>query len=214
MNLKFLNSLKATYISCGEDFTAVLTFDGGVFTFGAGMYGQLGHGQIGHEYLPRKIPDLMGSQVTQIACGRCHTIVYLSSNKRLYSFGLGGNGQLGVKSSTNNTSPSYVQIEMDNVKNNLNLSNCEESKFNSHALFAISAGGDQSFLISTHVTDKVQPQDYRSIASQHEILTINVLDQLNNKNPLVSSKKNVSNPTATPKLTVNMHPCIENSPQL
>ena len=64
MNLKFLNSLKASYIACGENFTAVLTLDGGVFTFGAGTYGQLGHGQLSHEHLPRKIPDLMGSQVS------------------------------------------------------------------------------------------------------------------------------------------------------
>jgi E3 ubiquitin-protein ligase HERC4 len=42
MNLKFLNTMKICFISCGEEFTAALTFDGGVFTFGAGMYGQLG----------------------------------------------------------------------------------------------------------------------------------------------------------------------------
>ncbi len=89
-----------------------------MFTFGAGMYGQLGHGQLGHEYLPRKIPDLMGSEVTQITCGRCHTLVYLSSNKRLYSFGLGGNGQLGIGTNTNKTSPTLVYTELSNVKNN------------------------------------------------------------------------------------------------
>ncbi len=113
MNLKFLNTLKACYIACGEDFTAVLTLDGGVFTFGAGMYGQLGHNSTSHEYLPRKVPDLMGSEVTQIACGRCHVLVYLSSN-RLYSFGLGGNGQLGIGSA--NLKGDFMQNPHRHVK--------------------------------------------------------------------------------------------------
>lgn len=151
MNLKALNQLKASYIACGENFTAVLTQDGGVFTFGAGMYGQLGHGQLGHEYLPRKIPDLMGSQVTQIACGRCHTLVYLASNKRLYCFGLGGNGQLGIGSIVNKTSPAFVTVELDNVmKNNSNVDS--NSKFPDKCLYVVSAGGDQSFITCTQVS--------------------------------------------------------------
>jgi E3 ubiquitin-protein ligase HERC4 len=125
MNLKFLNSQKVCYITCGENFTAVLTLDGGVFTFGAGMYGQLGHNGFGHEYLPRKVPDLMGSEVTQIACGRCHTLVYLKSSGscRLYSFGLGGNGQLGIGDSTNinRSSPTVVKIDLTNSKSLTNV---------------------------------------------------------------------------------------------
>jgi E3 ubiquitin-protein ligase HERC4 len=122
MNLKFLNSQKVCYIACGENFTAVLTLDGGVFTFGAGMYGQLGHNSFGHEYLPRKVPDLMGSEVTQIACGRCHTLVYLKSSGccRLYSFGLGGNGQLGVgdQPTINRSSPTIIKIDLTKLNNN------------------------------------------------------------------------------------------------
>jgi len=41
-----------------------------VFTFGAGMYGQLGHNVNQSESLPRKVFELMGSQVTMLACGR------------------------------------------------------------------------------------------------------------------------------------------------
>jgi len=58
------------YISCGLDHTAILTRDGGVFTFGAGTYGQLGHGTAMNEMLPRMVLELMGSTVTQISCGR------------------------------------------------------------------------------------------------------------------------------------------------
>lgn len=44
--------------------------NGGVFTFGAGSHGQLGHNVAQDEVLPKKIQELMGSTVTQISCGR------------------------------------------------------------------------------------------------------------------------------------------------
>ncbi|KAH0517018.1 putative E3 ubiquitin-protein ligase HERC4 [Microtus ochrogaster] len=67
--LKSLRSQKIVYICCGEDHTAALTKEGGVFTFGAGGYGQLGHNSTSHEINPRKVFELMGSIVTQVACG-------------------------------------------------------------------------------------------------------------------------------------------------
>ncbi|XP_022653995.1 probable E3 ubiquitin-protein ligase HERC4 isoform X2 [Varroa destructor] len=84
------------YISAGEEHSAVLTADGGVFTFGSGTYGQLGHGCKADQPTPRKIMDLMGTIVTQIATGRCHTICYAPGPGRIYTFGLGGSGQLGI----------------------------------------------------------------------------------------------------------------------
>ena len=58
------------------DHTAALTRDGGVFTFGAGMYGQLGHGSTANDVQPRMVLELMGSMVTQISCGRYFEICY------------------------------------------------------------------------------------------------------------------------------------------
>lgn len=43
---------------------------GGVFTFGAGSCGQLGHDCLNDEVNPRRVLELMGSEVSQIACGR------------------------------------------------------------------------------------------------------------------------------------------------
>ena len=81
------------------------------------MYGQLGHNTTTNECLPRKVLDLMGSEVTQISCGRCHMLVYVMSSQRLYSFGLGGNGQLGLGSNTlNKTTPTLLKADLANVK--------------------------------------------------------------------------------------------------
>uniref|UniRef100_A0A4W3GDE1 HECT and RLD domain containing E3 ubiquitin protein ligase 4 n=1 Tax=Callorhinchus milii TaxID=7868 RepID=A0A4W3GDE1_CALMI len=74
--LKSLRTQKVVYICCGEDHTATLTKEGGVFTFGAGGYGQLGHNSTNHEINPRKVFELMGNVVTQIACGRFVSYAY------------------------------------------------------------------------------------------------------------------------------------------
>lgn len=44
--------------------------DGGLFTFGDGSWGQLGHGSTANELLPRRVLELMGTEVSQITCGR------------------------------------------------------------------------------------------------------------------------------------------------
>uniref|UniRef100_A0A8C1TXY4 HECT and RLD domain containing E3 ubiquitin protein ligase 4 n=1 Tax=Cyprinus carpio TaxID=7962 RepID=A0A8C1TXY4_CYPCA len=82
---------------------------GGVFTFGAGGYGQLGHNTTNHEVNPRKVFELMGNVVTQIACGRQHTLAFIPSSGKIDSFGLGGNGQLGTRSTYNRMSPAPVK---------------------------------------------------------------------------------------------------------
>lgn len=84
-------------MACGEEHTICLTKDGGVFSFGSGGYGQLGHGTKRNEAMPKKILELMGTEVTQIACGKRHTLAFVASRGRLYAFGLGGSGQLGKK---------------------------------------------------------------------------------------------------------------------
>ncbi|CAN7938426.1 unnamed protein product [Ixodes hexagonus] len=106
--LKALRSQKIKYICCGENHTAALTADGGVFTFGNGTYGQLGHGVKSNEILPRRISELMGSVITQLACGRCHTLVYGPRVGRVYAFGLGGAGQLGQGNLSSTTVPTPV----------------------------------------------------------------------------------------------------------
>lgn len=149
VNLKNFISQRACYISCGEDFTAVLTIDGGVFTFGAGMYGQLGHNSASNECLPRKVLELMGSEVTQIACGRCHSFAYIASSNKLYAFGLNGNGQLGIGSSgTNKLIP--TQVSALNLAKLCDKSTDKSKKFT--YLHSIYAGGDQSFIITVNVS--------------------------------------------------------------
>ena len=93
--VKALRHQKAKAMACGEDHTVVLTSEGGVFTFGHGQFGQLGHNTTNNEINPKKVFELMGRTVTQIAAGRRHTITYDQACGHILSFGLGANGQLG-----------------------------------------------------------------------------------------------------------------------
>ncbi|KAF7219605.1 probable E3 ubiquitin-protein ligase HERC4 [Nothobranchius furzeri] len=138
--LKSLRSQKVIYISCGEDHTAALTKEGGVFTFGAGGYGQLGHNSTNHEINPRKVFELMGSVVTQIACGRQHTLAFTPSSGKMNSFGLGGNGQLGTNSTCNRKSPSAVRGPWGAANGD-----AEPNAARTCFVKRIYAGGDQSF---------------------------------------------------------------------
>uniref|UniRef100_A0A672H1P7 HECT domain-containing protein n=1 Tax=Salarias fasciatus TaxID=181472 RepID=A0A672H1P7_SALFA len=139
--LKSLRSQKVIYISCGEDHTAALTKEGGVFTFGAGGYGQLGHNCTNHEINPRKVFELMGNVVTQIACGRQHTLAFTPSSGKMDSIGLGGNGQLGTRSTCNRKSPALVKGPW--VASN--ASTDEVDPGSQCFVKRIYAGGDQSF---------------------------------------------------------------------
>uniref|UniRef100_A0A8C0IPH8 HECT-type E3 ubiquitin transferase n=1 Tax=Chelonoidis abingdonii TaxID=106734 RepID=A0A8C0IPH8_CHEAB len=108
-HVKLLRTQKVVYICCGEEHTAVLTKSGGMFTFGAGSCGQLGHDSMNDEVNPRRILELMGSEVSQIACGRQHTLALVPSSGLIYAFGCGTKGQLGTGHTCNVKCPSPVK---------------------------------------------------------------------------------------------------------
>ncbi|XP_020665071.1 putative E3 ubiquitin-protein ligase HERC4 isoform X3 [Pogona vitticeps] len=168
--LKSLRSQKIVYICCGEDHTAALTKEGGVFTFGAGGYGQLGHNSTAHEINPRKVFELMGNIVTQIACGRQHTSAFVPSTGRIYSFGLGGNGQLGMGSTSNRKSPFPVKGNWLPYNGQSLLTSDGEEYYCVKRIFS---GGDQSFSHYVNPQDLVPPDDFRYPNAARQIWTVN-----------------------------------------
>ncbi|KAM7169896.1 putative E3 ubiquitin-protein ligase HERC4 isoform 1-T2 [Macrochelys suwanniensis] len=168
--LKSLRSQKIIHICCGEDHTAALTKEGGVFTFGAGGYGQLGHNSTSHEINPRKVFELMGSIVTQIACGRQHTSAFVPSSGRIYSFGLGGNGQLGTGSTSNRKSPFTVKGNWIPYSGQCPPSTDSEEYYCVKRIFS---GGDQSFSHYFNPQNVMPPDDFRCPDSSKQIWTVN-----------------------------------------
>ncbi|XP_051176119.1 probable E3 ubiquitin-protein ligase HERC4 isoform X2 [Leptopilina boulardi] len=174
--LRTLRNSKVRYVSCGEEFSVFLTMDGGVFTCGAGMYGQLGHGSYSNEILPRQVAELMGSVVTQVVCGRKHTLAFVSRGGRAYSWGLGGAGQLGIRVAKSVTTPQVVlgpwlssnDVFSSKVEPSLSpyTKNC--------ALKHIFSGGsgNHCFVTVTQIKDNINPDDCRILPSSSQILTI------------------------------------------
>lgn len=149
--VKSLRSQRVRYVTAGEYHTAALTEDGGVFTFGHGNFGQLGHNSNSDEYNPRKVFELMGKVVTQVACGRFHTLAYVASSGKLFSFGSGVNGQLGNNKVMSVNSPVVVQNSWVKVKPENHL-----------AVHRVAAGGDHCFILVSKINqDHCSPCDFR-----------------------------------------------------
>lgn len=51
----------------------------------------------------------MGNVVTQIACGRFHTLALVPKTGRLFAFGQGANAQLGMGDTTNRLLPCPIK---------------------------------------------------------------------------------------------------------
>ncbi|KAI6070048.1 putative E3 ubiquitin-protein ligase HERC3 isoform X1 [Aix galericulata] len=113
--IEALEHWKTVFISCGADHTAVLSKDGLVCTFGAGGAGQLGHNSTRNELTPRVVAELWGARVSQVACGRQHTLVYVPSLDKVYLFG-SDEGQLGNERTANQLIPLPINSPVDNGK--------------------------------------------------------------------------------------------------
>ncbi|CAG4993690.1 unnamed protein product [Parnassius apollo] len=169
-HLKTLRNVKVCHISCGEDFTAFLTLDGGVFTCGSGEYGQTGHGTTKDELVPKKIMELMGSTVTQVACGRRHVLCRVGD--RILACGYGARGQLGCPHMAFALVPTPVPFTPNDDSP---TDNAGQSKF-SQEMFSgsikVFAGGDHSFLIIN--SDDTVSVDFRVPDSKKQILTLSL----------------------------------------
>lgn len=177
--VKSLRSQRVRYVTAGEYHTAALTEDGGVFTFGWGNFGQLGHNSNSDECNPKKVFELMGQVVTQVACGRFHTLAYVASSGKLFSFGSGENGQLGNNKVTNINSPVAVHNSWVKVKPE-----------NHYVVHRIAAGGDHCYiLVSKKNQDDCSPCDFRvQDRSKHlwtftESSVLELVQQLSLPNP-------------------------------
>ena len=63
------NSLEFVEMAAGLNYTAAITADGKVFTWGEGSYGKLGHGNTKNVYKPKQVEAFEGVKIVKVACG-------------------------------------------------------------------------------------------------------------------------------------------------
>ena len=101
-------------VSCGHEFTAFITQTGQLYTFGNNIDGQLAQPiiptsvkrstkYIGFSnkeiFVPTVVDELSGIRIVQISCGNYH-MGAIDSRGKVYLWGLGTHGQLGIGAST------------------------------------------------------------------------------------------------------------------
>lgn len=105
-------------VACGKEHTVVLTQGGGVYTFGHGQFGQLGHGDENKQIEPRRVPTAAfrpngsaegpGERVVMVAAGGGHTVA-LSEAGHVFTWGWGCYGQLGHNDEEKQLAPRQVE---------------------------------------------------------------------------------------------------------
>jgi alpha-tubulin suppressor-like RCC1 family protein len=88
-----LNHVVVKQVAAGCFHSIVLTRDGGVFTGGFGVSGQLGHGNTRNQNVPKRVEDR--TNVMDIAAGSSHGLA-VGEGGAVYTWGTNYYGQLGL----------------------------------------------------------------------------------------------------------------------
>jgi alpha-tubulin suppressor-like RCC1 family protein len=97
-------------VACGGKHTTVATEGGGVYTFGEGGNGRLGHGDEKKQLAPRRVPAAAfnGERVVMVATGGAHTVA-LSEAGHVFTWGYGRYGRLGHGDEETQRAPRQVE---------------------------------------------------------------------------------------------------------
>eukprot|EP01121_Diplochlamys_sp_Union-15-3_P022552 TRINITY_DN9645_c0_g1_i1.p1 TRINITY_DN9645_c0_g1~~TRINITY_DN9645_c0_g1_i1.p1 ORF type:complete len:413 (+),score=40.93 TRINITY_DN9645_c0_g1_i1:328-1566(+) len=85
--------------------------NGDLYSWGHGMFGQLGHNDNKDQFTPKRVPL---SNVKAIACGANHSMA-ITIDGSLYTWGFGIYGQLGLGNNISHNSPTLVPIGLTDL---------------------------------------------------------------------------------------------------
>uniref|UniRef100_A0A7N0VMZ6 RCC1-like domain-containing protein n=1 Tax=Kalanchoe fedtschenkoi TaxID=63787 RepID=A0A7N0VMZ6_KALFE len=97
--LEALTGYVVVHVAAGWSHSGFVTDTGILYTCGDGSFGQLGHGDYQSHCVPKAVSLYSFKHVVQVACGMRHSIVLVkgdSEGDKVYGFGSGRRGQLGV----------------------------------------------------------------------------------------------------------------------
>ncbi|KAJ0032136.1 hypothetical protein NQD34_002217 [Periophthalmus magnuspinnatus] len=102
------------HVACGSTYSAEVTADGELYTWGRGNYGRLGHGSSEDQTTPLLVTALKGLKVVDVACGSgdAQTLA-VTENGQVWSWGDGDYGKLGRGGSDGCKTPKLVEKLQD-----------------------------------------------------------------------------------------------------
>lgn len=91
-----LRGVQVRRVAAGDSHVLAVTAEGGVYTWGVGFYGSLGHGDETSLAVPKPVEKLRGERVASAAGGAFHSLA-VTEDGRVFVWGRDHCGQLGRK---------------------------------------------------------------------------------------------------------------------
>lgn len=101
-------SVKSIHVGCS--YSAAITYNGSLFTWGRGTYGRLGHGNSDDKLLPTQVAALADHKIVDVALGSgdAHTLAVTAAGL-VYAWGDGDFGKLGNGSCNGSQLPQLIE---------------------------------------------------------------------------------------------------------
>ena len=167
--LKSLRTQDVRFVCAGKYHSAALTSQGRIFLFGLNSSGQLGHGSSAADdksskfVSPQQVFELMGSDVSQVACGDFHTLAYVPSSGITYGFGSNKYGQLGF------SSENELQLLPHRLQYPWETSQEFGTENGPIYVQQITAGGNESIILASN---KNNSSDFRKFPKSERLFTL------------------------------------------
>ncbi|KAL2717183.1 E3 ubiquitin-protein ligase HERC2 [Vespula squamosa] len=103
-----------TFITCGSTYSAAISSNGELYTWGRGVSGKLGHGNTDNVLIPTLVTTLNGHTVVHVACGSGDSqTLCVTASGIVFSWGDGSYGKLGRGGSDGSKTPKIVDKLLD-----------------------------------------------------------------------------------------------------